>query len=340
MVKRVWLTAPLLCGVAAQPGGSTAGCSNPTCASPPCAAALLGDVGCTIKEGHTNYAHELLEKGDTIATGSHIYGPFEAGFTSAQDSFISAWGCSDPSVVYDTAGGKDITTAELETAYKCNMEFPRIEGDTYIGVVGECGGHTPDYHFHKRLICLYEETGSHSASVGEIAGYLMYGKWENFDEQLLPYLDACGGHIGPTPDCEDCYHYHVQDKRPFTVGCHGPSASGGLVSLATCRSLYSECGDGTESIEVGAGVSIEYDRYCPCFDADESNVGTKELPALSTTEISYVSNSTTNSSTAEADSSTAEAAGTPTVAPDFSAAPCLFAPVVGLSAMALALLVN
>ena len=261
-------------------------CVNPTCASPPCAAQLLGDVGCTTVSGVAEYNHGLVRKGETIAANAHIYGPFEAGFTERQQSIIRGWGCTDPSVAYDSVGGKDIGLAERETAYKCNIEFPRVEGDTYIGVVGKCGGHTHDYHFHRSFSCVYKEEGGHSTAVGNIGDHRIYGKWEDYSKKLLPLLDACGGHWGPTPDCEWCYHYHVQDKAPFTVGCMGPAADGGLVSINTCRALYgSKCGDATETIAVGNGEAVQYDRFCPCYDADGSNVGTKELPALSTKAI-------------------------------------------------------
>lgn len=135
-----------------------------------------------------------------------------------------------------------------------------------------------------------EESGSHSAAVGVVATHKIHGKWEDFGNNRLPYLDACGGHIGPTPDSTTpVYHYHVQDKAPFTVGCHGPASDGSLVSVATCRSLYSECGDGDiKSITTSLGT-VSYDLFCPCYDADGSNTGTRELPALSTTEISYIS---------------------------------------------------
>ena len=37
--------------------------------------------------------------------------------------------------------------------------------------------------------------------VGEATdGMPIYGKWENFEEEELPVLDACGGHFGVTPD--------------------------------------------------------------------------------------------------------------------------------------------
>ena len=64
--------------------------------------------------------------------------------------------------------------------------------------------------------------------------------------------------------------------------------------------LYSDCdndgGSGT-TIELKTGT-VAYDRFCPCFDAAGSNMGTniQELPALSSTEIYYTVNSTTDSS--------------------------------------------
>eukprot|EP00930_Biecheleria_cincta_P035177 TRINITY_DN24214_c0_g1_i1.p1 TRINITY_DN24214_c0_g1~~TRINITY_DN24214_c0_g1_i1.p1 ORF type:complete len:1256 (-),score=115.94 TRINITY_DN24214_c0_g1_i1:366-4064(-) len=265
-------------------------CSNPSCRNPPCAARLLGDVGCTTVSGTETYRHERLAAGDTVASNAHIFGPFEAGFTSTQDNIIRNWGCSDPSVVYDSEGGKDIGIAEAFTAYSCNMQFPRLEGNTWYGVVGPCGGHTSDYHFHKAFACLYREEGSHSTAVGIVGSWSIYGKWEDFDNQMLPYLDACGGHFGRTPESPsaDIYHYHVQDRAPFTVGCHGPDENNGLVGILKCRNLYSECGDGdTRQIRISSNTTVSYDLYCPCYDADGSNIGTRELPALSTSEIAY-----------------------------------------------------
>ena len=286
--------------VAGQPPQSVA-CSNPTCASPPCAAPLLGDVGCTTVSGTETYNHEQLSVGSTIASNAHIYGPFEAGFSSQQKSIIENWGCTDATVAYDSEGGTDIGIAERKVSHACNINLPRIEGSNYFGVVGPCGGHTMDYHFHRSFSCLYSECGGHSTKVGEVASHNIYGKWEDYQNQRLPLLDACGGHLGATPESSSAvYHYHVQDQAPFTVGCHGPSASGGLVSVAECRALYSDCdndgGSGT-SIETATGT-VTYDRFCPCFDAAGSNMGTniQELPALSSTEIYYTANSTADSS--------------------------------------------
>ena len=248
-----------------QPRGSRP-CRNPTCTSPPCAAALLGDIGCTTVLGVTEYSHgRHIKKGDTIKANSHIYGPFEAGFGEQQRRIIQGWGCKDPTVVYDSDGGRDIELSEREVEYKCNVQFPRIVGSAYIGVVGKCGGHTHDYHFHRSFSCLYKEQGGHSPALGNIASHKLYGKWEHADNKLLPLLDACGGHWGPTPDCAHCYHYHVQDRPPFTAGCHGPSSNGGLVSINTCRALYgNKCGDRIDKIE---GIVVLRVKFSALLDS-------------------------------------------------------------------------
>jgi len=275
---------------------------NPTCSSTPCAAELLGDVGCTRLSGIAAYNHELTKKGGTIATNAHIFGPFEAGFSTQQKMIIENWGCKDATVAYDTVGGTDIAIAELRVSYLCKIKLPRTLGDTYYGVVGPCGGHTRDYHFHRSFSCLYCEKGGHSVAVGNIAQWKLYGKWEDYESKKLPLLDACGAHFGPTPCtglplqeknlCNGAlvYHYHVQEKAPFTVGCHGPTADNKLVSVAKCRALYPKCAEAAENITISATKKVSYARFCPCYDADGMNTGPiKELPALGTKNISYVS---------------------------------------------------
>jgi len=271
-------------------------CVNPTCASPPCKAATLGDVGCSTVSGLEAYANGFIAKGGTVATASHIYGPFEAGFAAQQKTIIEGLGCTDATVAYDAAGGTDIGTAEAAIAAHCSISLPRLEGDNWIGIVGPCGGHTNDYHFHRAFACLYQETGAHSTAVGDIAGWKMYGKWEDYTNKKLPYLDACGGHFGVTPDSNGAavYHYHVQGRPPYTVGCHGPTADNKLVGVAACRALYTECSNAASTITTATGTK-QYVRFCPCYDADGSNSGTpKELAALSTTDISYTDSSTSS----------------------------------------------
>jgi len=130
--------------------------------------------------------------------------------------------------------------------------------------------------------------GGHSTQVGESihADQFLYGKFEATD--VLPDLDACGGHFGFTPDSPNhsVYHYHVQDKPPFTFGCYGPNTDGTMVTLAECRALHDECGNGDEtSLTVGAsdilpytlGQTVAYDPWCPCYDLNGSNVGNVKL---------------------------------------------------------------
>jgi len=166
-----------------------------------------------------------------------------------------------------------------------------VEGDQYISLLDECGGHTNEYHFHERLTCLYSHTGTgaHSTRVGVgMDGQYIYGKWEDEASSQLPLLDACGGHFGPTPEDESAnvYHYHVQDVAPFTFGCYGPilddeSGKQKLVALAECRDLYDSCGDGdSESITTNEKGTFQYDPFCPCYDANGSNVGNVEKPVF------------------------------------------------------------
>jgi hypothetical protein len=292
------------------PGGGSSGgtsggsstCTNPTVTTFPTKASLRQDNGCTTKAGveeyyGKTYTHEIT--GSAVPTNAHIYNSFEAGFSSSQDGVISGWGCSDPSKLYDSAGGLDLGLAESKVRKECydsgRYSFPNINAtsNVYTGAVGPCGGHTGDYHFHGRYHCLYSQSGTHSTSVGDVGPYKMYGKWEDYTNAKLPLLDACGAHFGTNPDSPSTsvYHYHVQDRAPYGVGCYGPSANGatgatGLVTVAQCRALYSECGDGSETFTDypqpdGTKKTFAYDRDCPCFDANGLNTGTiTERPAI------------------------------------------------------------
>lgn len=211
----------------------------------------------------------------TFLAGENIYGPFEAGFSSQQDSQLAGLGCNPPSAGY-VDGGIDTQTAEAVIAQSCSVVLPRIENGEYKSLLDECGGHTNEYHFHERLSCLYDtDTGGHSPKVGEgLDGTALYGKWEDRAGLALPALDACGAHFGVTPDSggQVVYHHHVSDLPPFTFGCYGPAtdASGNpaLVSLAQCRALYPGprgCGDGDERTITTAAGTFTYDPWCPCF---------------------------------------------------------------------------
>ena len=264
---------------------------NPTLSSLPAAASLRQDNGCTYAAGtetYTDYGDGTTTKtlmyaptGSAVPSNAHIFNAFEAGFSSQQDNVISGWGCSTPSLLYDSTGGLDIGLAESKVRKLCydsaKNSFPNVQSDnTYRGTVGPCGGHTGDYHFHGRYHCLYEQTGEHSTKIGGVGPYIMYGKWEHFTAKQLPQLDACGAHIGITPDSpsEAVYHYHVQDRAPYGVGCYGDGVN--LMTVSACRALYSTCGDGDETFTDmpqpdGTLKSFAYDRDCPCFDANGLN---------------------------------------------------------------------
>ena len=267
------------------------GCVNPTLSSLPAAASLRQDNGCTYAAGtetYTDYGDGTTTKtltyaptGSAVPSNAHIFNAFEAGFSSQQDNVISGWGCSTPSLLYDSTGGLDIGLAESKVRKLCydsaKNSFPNVQSDnSYRGTVGPCGGHTGDYHFHGRYHCLYEQTGEHSTKIGDVGPYIMYGKWEHFTAKQLPQLDACGAHIGITPDSpsEAVYHYHVQDRAPYGVGCYGDGVN--LMTVSACRALYSTCGDGDETFTDmpqpdGTLKSFAYDRDCPCFDANGLN---------------------------------------------------------------------
>eukprot|EP00039_Didymoeca_costata_P022706 m.347212 g.347212 ORF g.347212 m.347212 type:complete len:326 (+) comp31794_c0_seq1:89-1066(+) len=236
---------------------------------------MLNDVGTTTVYGRDERTD------NNFSPGENIFGPFEAGFTSQQDNILSALGCSDPSKGY-LAGGIDTYTAEQMVAAGCGVTLPRIEGNKYVSLLDECGGHTEDYHFHERLECLYDKTASgHSTKIGESnGGQDLFGMYE--DTNQLPLLDACGGHYGVTPESngEIVYHYHVQDKPPFTFGCYGPNDDGSLVTVSQCRDFYDGCDGDLVTVETPDG-KIDYDLWCPCYDANGANSGEPvELPVF------------------------------------------------------------
>ena len=262
-------------------GGPSGGGGQQTCTTRPCRAALLGDVGFTTVAGGGH------------AVGENIYGPYENGFGARQDGIIGALGCSSASLGY-VDGGLDTHTAEQMVAHQCGIALPRTEGGRYIGMLDEGGGHGGGdfYHFHERLTDLWRndaatghstQAGKEAASSADGATHLLYGKWENASTQELLKLDACGGHFGATPDsgCQVVYHYHVQDRAPFTFGCFGPDADASgneqLVTLEKCRSLYAaECSSATNLVTVKTARNpdgVQYRKWCPCFDGVGSSVG-------------------------------------------------------------------
>lgn len=252
----------------------------------PHAAPLLGDIGRTTVSGADQ------RTGRSFAVGEDIFGPFENGFGAEQSFIMERLGCTTPSDGF-VAGGIDTHTAEQMMSYQCTITLPRIVDDGssgYLSLLDECGGHTREYHFHESMKCLYDgSSGAHSTKIGEgNKGGPLYGKWEHTERGELPLLDACGGHFGRTPDSpqEEVYHYHVQDGPPFTFGCYGPDDDGSLVTVEQCRKFYPGCDDKLVTVRTNGG-EIQYDDWCPCFDAKGSNTGVDivPLPVFSATGI-------------------------------------------------------
>jgi hypothetical protein len=108
----------------------------------------------------------------------------------------------------------------------------------------------------------------------------LYGKWEDISTNTLPKLDACGGQYGVTPDSNGMhvYHYHIQDKAPFTLGCVGPNADGSLVTVEQCRAVNADACKADDKILLftarqadGSSITVPYQPDCPCWD--ESGLG-------------------------------------------------------------------
>jgi len=267
------------------------GCQN---AAAPGASPIsdFGNIGYTTVSGIDD------RTGKTFLSGEDIYGPFEAGFGSQEDSILEGLGCSPASLGY-VGGGIDTFTAEQMIAAACSVDLPRIEDDVYVSVLDECGGHTNDYHFHEGMACLYEtlEGSTHSTKIGEAADEAqtpIYGKWEDYSMLSIPALDACNGHFGVTPDSSGdvIYHHHVAGLPPFTVGCYGPGTDpddpdgpGILVSPQACRELYPGCGDGDTITVTTPSGSQPYDPFCPCFtgltNVEEADEDASPLPSPS-----------------------------------------------------------
>jgi hypothetical protein len=230
----------------------------------------------------------------TVSGGGHpiatsIYGPFEDGFGSAQESTLRDLGCSPPSLGHVPAG-IDTFTSEQMIAAACNVELPRVENGQHIGLLDECGHDTSDGHYVENLNCLYDDSdvnAGHSTKVGEATDAAktgVYGKWEDRSRLAIPALDACNGHFGVTPESNGAvvYHHHVAGLPPFVIGCFGPAddpnmPDGKLVSPHACRELYPECGDNDYVTVTTSSGSKLYDPYCPCFSGF-SNVDMALVP--------------------------------------------------------------
>ena len=152
------------------------------------APALRGSLGC-VDTAAISYRQTLSSTIAGTSTGTttvNIYGPFEAGFSSAQPG-VSCLGTQ--SVV----GGIDTYTAELMIRNMCNVNS--------ISLLDTCGDHANPRHFHEMLTnCLSGQVASgHSTRLGTSGDNRgIYGFFEA--NNTYPVLDVCGAHVGVTPD--------------------------------------------------------------------------------------------------------------------------------------------
>ena len=232
--------------------------------------------------------------GDTN-DGNVVFGPFENGFSAVQTSQF--FGCTNNLVL---AGGIDTHEAEQMVHAQAALGLCSVGNS----ILNDCGGHANPFHYHERFTCLYStdaatQHSTRAATMLDDKG--LYGKWEDEANAMLPELDACGGHFGVTPDSNGVivYHYHVQERAPFSAGCFGPAIDPDgdevMVTIATCRAFHSDLCDGADTISLtsysgtcaaGAGncpandvfTIASYDPDCPCFDGARSNTGTVPLP--------------------------------------------------------------
>eukprot|EP01063_Lacrimia_lanifica_P039465 TRINITY_DN8679_c0_g1_i1.p1 TRINITY_DN8679_c0_g1~~TRINITY_DN8679_c0_g1_i1.p1 ORF type:complete len:385 (+),score=75.05 TRINITY_DN8679_c0_g1_i1:67-1221(+) len=213
----------------------------------PVAAPLRGNVGC-VDLGPLATREEATAGGQTVAA-NNIYGPMEAGFTSAQPG-ASCLGS------YELPGGVDTNLAEGVMQVVCDGSMRAL--------LDYCGGHAVPFHYHERASCLYTEDPStkHSTRLGTaLDGNGIYG--HNIDGGCEPTdLDWCGGRRGVTPDSDgkEVYYYVLTNRAPFALGCFGPVAT-----QDACRALYDTCDGETVELTTEHGTDL-YDLDCPCFD--------------------------------------------------------------------------
>lgn len=219
----------------------------------------------------------------TAADDNLIFGPFEAGFSVDQTTRF--FGCTND---LELPGGIDTLNAERMVHAQAALGHCN-DG---VSIMNACGGHANPFHYHERMTCLYnnDDPSGHSTTSGTMLdGHKIYGTWEHYPSRVRPLLDACGGHFGVTPDSGGSvvYHYHVAFEPPFLASCFGPAVENGaevMVTLAACRAHHSSCGDNDE-IDItiwdetqNVTKTITYDPDCPCWDGNNSNVGSVPLP--------------------------------------------------------------
>ena len=193
--------------------------------------------------------------GYTISGGEAIYGPMDAGFTLGQVTTTSCGSCP---------AGTDTRFCAAYIERACGTAA--LKGNTSASMhmlLSDCGGHA-GYHNHESLSCEYSAAAAgHSGLVAVLLdGRGVYGQYESTGVRPTD-LDACGGHMGPTPattvgadtypSTASTYHYHMTTEAPFVAGCFGP-----VTSLAAAKALYPSCAAG------GAACVCSSAATCTC----------------------------------------------------------------------------
>lgn len=234
-------------------------------------AGLLGAVAC-IDTKAIAYRETLparIAGTDTNTVG--IFGPFEAGFAS----FVPGLSCLGDNTI---DGGIDTYTAELLAQHLCD--------DDSLAILDTCGDHARPRHFHELLTnCLSSQDAAsgHSSRIGTAGDDRgVYGFFEDAQD-TRPILDACGAHVGVTPDSAGVavVHYHAQVYPPYFIGCYANSDA--TTTVEECRDMYPGCTDADMRMSLTtAHGSDEYQQWCPCWDrSTHSNVpGATAKPKL------------------------------------------------------------
>ena len=204
---------------------------------------------------------------------THIYGPFEAGFSAQRTTSSRTGGARRRAGVRHRGWIGSRTAGQVASA--CGSSFREsLAGNTSASSVRAVD--TPGYHFHGGFGCFewfgdaldrVERAGRWSVRVEDYAGEVPVSRrvrWALRDDAGFA-LD-----VGVS--------LYIQRDAPFTLGCHGPtravwspSRSAGSIPRARVDVPFTI-----------NGTTVTYMRDCPCFDAQGKNFGTPtELPAIS-----------------------------------------------------------
>ena len=196
-------------------GGPNMAAPPPPCTGTPCWASLLGDVGLTTVAGTD------ARSGDAFPVGENIYGPFEAGFTVAQNNILQSLGCSGDGSAGHVPGGIDTKSAEQMIAAQCSITLPRCSsaGCVWVNHVNDNPGQRtcecvdPADACRRNGNCPDEPACDPANAAG--AGT---ARPCPTGDTYISLLDECGGHTTE-------YHFHERMSCLYDAtipGVHSP----------------------------------------------------------------------------------------------------------------------